>query len=72
MGAVFPTDLGRYNVPKEAYRALMQTFTAERFDGRELARFAKSMGMNDVTLTARHRDGFSLFDPQFQESETNE
>ena len=51
-----------YNIPKETYRALMQTFTAERFDGRELARFAKSMGMNYITLTARHHDGFSLFD----------
>lgn len=61
-----------YIVPKEAYHALMQTFTAERFDGRELARFAASMGMNYIPPTARHHDGFSLYAPQFQESETNE
>jgi len=51
-----------YNIPKPEYKALMDTFTAEKFNGRELARFAKSMGMNYITLTARHHDGFSLFD----------
>lgn len=51
-----------YDIPKPEYKALMNTFTAEKFNGRELARFAKSMGMNYITLTARHHDGFSLFD----------
>ena len=51
-----------YGIPKDEYKSLMGRFTAEHFDGRALARFAKSMGMRYITLTARHHDGFSLFD----------
>jgi alpha-L-fucosidase len=40
----------------------MQSFTAEDFDARELARIAKGAGMKYITLTTRHHDGFSLYD----------
>ncbi len=50
------------HIPKDEYIKLMDTFTAENFDGREIARYAKSVGMKYITLTARHHDGFSLFD----------
>ncbi len=50
------------SIPNEEYRKLMQTFTAEKFSGRELARLAKAVGMKYICLTARHHDGFSLFD----------
>lgn len=49
-------------IPNSEYKALMRRFTAEEFKPRELAKFAKSCGMNYITLTARHHDGFSLFD----------
>ncbi|MBO5220239.1 MAG: alpha-L-fucosidase [Clostridia bacterium] len=55
-------SLNIYGIPKGEYKALMERFTAEKFDGRALAKFAKSMGMRYITLTARHHDGFSLFD----------
>lgn len=46
----------------EEYEQLTETFTAEEFDGREIARLAKEAGMNYAVLTARHHDGFSLYD----------
>ncbi|MBW5448598.1 alpha-L-fucosidase [Cohnella sp. CFH 77786] len=49
-------------IPKEEYSLLQNTFTAEHFDGREIARLAKRAGMKYIVLTARHHDGFSLYD----------
>jgi len=40
----------------------MERFTAEDFDGAKIARFARQCGMRYATLTARHHDGFSLYD----------
>ncbi|WP_276354502.1 alpha-L-fucosidase [Cohnella caldifontis] len=50
------------NIPKAEYARLKDTFAAEDFSGRAIARLAKRAGMKYVTLTARHHDGFSLFD----------
>ncbi len=54
--------LKRRNLVPEEYETLKDTFTAEDFDPRALARFAKSVGMKYITLTSRHHDGFSLYD----------
>jgi alpha-L-fucosidase len=51
-----------HKIPKNEYLKLMNTFTAEDFDAKEIARVAKRAGMKYVTLTARHHDGFSLYD----------
>lgn len=50
------------HIPREEYIRLKDTFTAERFDARELARTAKRAGMRYITLTTRHHEGFSLYD----------
>lgn len=50
------------HIGAEEYSKLMETFTAKQFDGRTIARIAKSTGMKYITLTARHHDGFSLYD----------
>ncbi len=52
--------LGR--IPKPEYTKLADGFTAEDFDGREIARIAKDAGMKYITITTRHHDGFSLYD----------
>ena len=44
------------------YAELALTFTATDFDGRAIAKLAKRAGMGYITLTARHHDGFSLYD----------
>jgi alpha-L-fucosidase len=46
------------------YESLTEEFTAEEFDGRAIARLARDAGMNYAVLTARHHDGFSLYDTQ--------
>lgn len=49
-------------IPKEEYVKLADTFTAEDFDARAIARTAKKAGMNYITLTTKHHDGFCLYD----------
>jgi alpha-L-fucosidase len=50
------------HIPTDRYMRLMETFTAEDFSGRDLARLARRSGMRYVTHTTRHHDGFSLYD----------
>jgi alpha-L-fucosidase len=49
-------------IPKEEYVKLADTFTAENFDARKIAKMAKAAGVKYITLTTRHHEGFSLFD----------
>lgn len=49
-------------IPQDEYEKLASTFTAEDFDARRIARLAKEAGMRYITITARHHDGFSLYD----------
>ena len=44
------------------YNALFESFSADKFDAHSIARLAKASGMKYITLTARHHDGFSLYD----------
>lgn len=46
----------------DEYIKLRDTFTAEDFDARAIARLARNAGMRYITLTTRHHDGFSLYD----------
>ena len=50
------------NMTPEAYKPLMDTFTAKDFDAEVIAKTAKAAGCRYITLTTRHHDGFSLFD----------
>ena len=54
--------MNMHKVPHDEYRELMKSFTAEDFDGRNIARAAKRAGMKYVTHTCRHHDGFSMYD----------
>jgi len=44
------------------YKKLADQFTAEKFDAKAWAECAKDAGMKYMVLTARHHDGFSLWD----------
>lgn len=44
------------------YEAYRHDFTAERFDARAIVDLAKASGMRSVVITAKHHDGFCLFD----------
>ncbi|MDF2718737.1 MAG: alpha-L-fucosidase [Paenibacillus sp.] len=53
-------QLGKF--PRDEYVKLMNTFTAERFDAKQIVSIAKKAGMKYITFTTRHHDGFSLYD----------
>lgn len=44
------------------YEALRHQFRGERFDAEAIARLAVECGMTYVSMTAKHHDGFCLFD----------
>ncbi|NCB93177.1 MAG: alpha-L-fucosidase [Clostridia bacterium] len=50
---------------KEEYEPFMDEFYAENYNPREWARLAKEAGMKYAVLTAKHHDGFCLFDTKY-------
>ena len=54
-------------MPEEAYLPFFDEFTAEDFDPKAWARAAKEAGMRYAVLTAKHHDGFCLFDSKLTE-----
>lgn len=49
------------------YYALAETFNPVRFDAAEWARLAKLAGMEYVCFTAKHHDGFAMFDTAYSD-----
>lgn len=54
--------MNRELIPFAEYVKLKDTFAAKNFDGTKLAKLARKAGMKYICLTARHHDGFSLYD----------
>jgi len=50
------------HVPPAEYRKLLQQFNPRHFDADKWALAARSAGARYMVMTARHHDGFSLFD----------
>lgn len=50
------------NMDMGEYEKLKDTFTADCFDARALARTARDAGCRYIILTTRHHEGFSLYD----------
>lgn len=49
------------HVPVDEYRKLADRFNPQQFDAAKWVRIARSGGMNYMVLTARHHDGFALW-----------
>jgi len=49
-------------IDRNDYAAYAARFTAEKFDAKHLVSLAQKAGMKYMVLTARHHDGFCLFD----------
>jgi len=49
------------------YYALAETFNPKEFDPARWARLAKQAGMEYVVFTAKHHDGFCMFDTSFSD-----
>lgn len=52
----------RDTIPVAEYARLKETFTAERFDAEMITDLALKAGMNYITITSKHHDGFCLFE----------
>lgn len=50
------------SIPRDTYMKLADSFTASKFDAYKIASVAKAAGAKYITLTARHHEGFSLYD----------
>jgi len=50
------------NIPRDEYEKLAPRFNPSRFDAEAWVRLAEESGARYITVTAKHHDGFCLFD----------
>lgn len=52
-------------IPEEKYDRYFRHFDPDLYDPREWARMAKAAGMRYAVMTAKHHEGFCMFDTQY-------
>ena len=55
------------DIPREKYAGLTRRFNPLKFDANEWVSLAKNAGMKYMVITAKHHDGFSMFDTDMTE-----
>lgn len=56
---------GRGNIDREEYASLAKSFNPAGFDADLIVRSAKQAGMKYLVITAKHHEGFCLWDSQY-------
>jgi alpha-L-fucosidase len=54
-------------IPVADYKAFAQKFTAAKYDPQAWAQLAADAGMKYIVITAKHHDGFALFDSAYSD-----
>lgn len=54
----------KHQIDKETYEKVASFFNPVEFDAEEWVLMAKDAGMNYITITAKHHDGFVMFDSE--------
>ena len=62
VGGYHEQERMRRNVPRAEYAKYAERFTAEKFDADRFIDAAESLGAEYIVLTAKHHDGFCLWD----------
>ena len=62
----------RDTIPVAKYDELKDRFTAEKFNADEITQLALDAGMKYITITAKHHDGFCLFNTKATDFNTRE
>lgn len=57
--------LARYNIPHEEYDLLVKEFNPTEYDPEEWVLLAKNAGMQYICFTAKHHDGFCMWDTKY-------
>ncbi|TKG93736.1 hypothetical protein EYV94_15950 [Puteibacter caeruleilacunae] len=53
------------HIPNDEYMALASQFNPVKFDADAVVKLAKNTGMKYIVLTAKHHDGFCMFESQY-------
>nr|QTJ01948.1 GH29 fucosidase [uncultured bacterium] len=59
--------MNREKIPVDKYSPLAKTFNPTKFNAEEWVAIAKNAGMKYITITAKHHDGFALYDSAVDE-----
>jgi len=57
----------RMDMPREEYESLMHSFDPVKYDPEEWVLLAKSCGMKYICFTAKHHDGFCMWDTKYSD-----
>ncbi|MDZ7718607.1 MAG: alpha-L-fucosidase [Balneolaceae bacterium] len=55
------------DIPREDFREVASTFNPVNWNPDSVAVLAKNAGMNSIVITAKHHDGFALFDTEYSD-----
>ncbi len=59
--------MNRGRIPVADYRAFAKNFTAAKYDPQAWAQLAEDAGIKYVVITAKHHDGFTLYDSAYSD-----